>query len=130
MNLLSYEVPVNKNNNIRDDEMWCPECGAPIKKGFFTCANCKLKVKLTEDINKKQTSKKKKSKVSKTTSGSKKSPEKKKGTPEPKKSAKSSQESATTDKDRKELLADIFEEDAADPENKKSGSRPGWWSYS
>ena len=123
-----------KNKNIRDDEMWCPECGAPIKKGFFTCANCKLKVKLTEDINKKQTSKKKKSKVSKTTSGSasgsKKSPEKKKDIPEPKKSSKSAQGSTVTDKDTKELLDDIFEEDATDPENKKSGSRPGWWSYS
>ena len=123
-----------KNKNIRDDEMWCPECGAPIKKGFFTCANCRLKVKLTEDINKKQTSKKKKSKASKTasksTSESKKSLEKKKDTPEPAKDVKSSQESAVTDKDRKELLDDIFEEDATDPENKKSGSRPGWWSYS
>ncbi len=110
--------------------MWCPECGAPIKKGFFTCANCKLKVKLTEDINKKQTSKKKKSKASKTTSGSKKSPEKKKDIPEPKKSSKSAQGSTVTDKDTKELLDDIFEEDDVNPENKKSGSRPGWWSYS
>lgn len=40
--------------NIRKDEMWCPECGAPIKKGFFTCSNCKLKVRFTEEINKKQ----------------------------------------------------------------------------
>ena len=70
MNLLSCEVPVNKNKkNIRDDEMWCPECGATIKKGFFTCANCRFKVKLTEDINKKQTGKKKKPKTSKTASG-------------------------------------------------------------
>jgi hypothetical protein len=44
---------MSKNkNNIKDDEMWCPECGAPIKKGFFTCANCRLKVKFTEEINK------------------------------------------------------------------------------
>lgn len=56
---------MSKNKkNIRDDEMWCPECGTPIKKGFFTCANCKLKVKLTEDINEKQ-ARKKKSKSSK-----------------------------------------------------------------
>jgi len=121
---------MNKNKkNIMDDEMWCPECGAPIKKGFFTCANCKLKVKLTEDINKKQTSKKKKSKAFKTASGSKKSLENKKDIPEPEKSSKSAQESTVTDKDRKKLLDDIFEEDAANPENKKSGSRPGWWSY-
>ena len=59
MNLLSYEVSMSENKkNIRDDEMWCPECGASIKKGFFTCANCKFKVRLTEDINKKQTRKK------------------------------------------------------------------------
>jgi uncharacterized Zn finger protein (UPF0148 family) len=43
---------------VREDEMWCPECGAPIKKGFFTCSNCKLKVKLTRDINKKRGKKK------------------------------------------------------------------------
>ncbi|MFC2144700.1 hypothetical protein ACFLQQ_00030 [Actinomycetota bacterium] len=119
--------------NIRDDEMWCPECGAPIKKGFFTCANCKFKVRLTEDINKKQTSKKKRSKTSKIASGPapapKKSIEKKKDSPEPEKSSRSAQESAAADKDRKELLDDIFKEDAADPENKKSGSRPGWWNY-
>jgi uncharacterized Zn finger protein (UPF0148 family) len=125
---------VNKNNkNIREDEMWCPECGAPIKKGFFTCANCRFKVKLTEDINKKQTGKKKKLKTSRTiseaASKSKKSLEKKKGVPEPEKSSKSIQRSAAADKDRKEMLDDIFEEDAADPENKKSGSRPGWWNY-
>jgi uncharacterized Zn finger protein (UPF0148 family) len=43
---------------VREDEMWCPECGAPIKKGFFTCSNCKFKVKLTGEINKKQDKKK------------------------------------------------------------------------
>ena len=43
---------------VREDEMWCPECGAPIKKGFFTCSNCKLKVKMTGEINKKQGKKK------------------------------------------------------------------------
>ena len=42
------------SNKLREDEMWCPECGAPIKKGFFTCSNCKLKVKLTKEINNKQ----------------------------------------------------------------------------
>ena len=117
---------MSKNvKNIKDDEMWCPECGAPIKKGFFTCANCKLKVKLTEDLNRKQVKKKKPK-----TSASKKSPEKKKDIPEPKKSSKSAQGSTVTDKDTKELLDDIFEEDDVNLENKKSGSRPGWWSYS
>jgi DNA-directed RNA polymerase subunit M/transcription elongation factor TFIIS len=43
---------------VREDEMWCPECGAAIKKGFFTCSNCKLKVKMTREINKKQSKKK------------------------------------------------------------------------
>ena len=43
---------------VREDEMWCPECGAPIKKGFFTCTNCKLKVQMTREINKKQDKKK------------------------------------------------------------------------
>jgi uncharacterized Zn finger protein (UPF0148 family) len=36
---------------IKEDEMWCPECGAPIKKGFFTCSNCKIKVRMTAEIN-------------------------------------------------------------------------------
>jgi uncharacterized Zn finger protein (UPF0148 family) len=130
MNLLSYEVSMGKNEkNIRGDEMWCPECGAPIKKGFFTCANCKLKVKLTEDINEKQT-RKKKSKSSKSTSGSKKSIEKKKNISETEKSSKPAQEPAVTEKEKKELLDDIFEEDTDNMENNKSDSRPGWWSYS
>ncbi|MES0342209.1 MAG: hypothetical protein ABUK08_07850 [Candidatus Humimicrobiaceae bacterium] len=115
--------------NIKDDEIWCPECGAPIKKGFFTCANCKLKVRLTEDINEKQTMKKK-SKSSKSASESKKSIEKKKNIPETEKSSKSAQESTVTDNEKKELLDDIFEGDAGSLENNKSGSRPGWWSYS
>ena len=114
--------------------MWCPECGATIKKGFFTCANCRFKVKLTEDINKKQTGKKKKPKTSKASSGpasgSKKDLKKKKEIPEPSKSIKPSQESAITDKDKKELLDDIFEEDTSTQDSKKSGTRPGWWSYS
>ena len=36
---------------IREDEMWCPECGAPIKKGFLTCSNCKIKVRMTREMN-------------------------------------------------------------------------------
>ena len=36
---------------LKDDEMYCPECGAPIKKGFYTCANCKLKVQLSRQMN-------------------------------------------------------------------------------
>jgi uncharacterized Zn finger protein (UPF0148 family) len=43
---------------VREDEMWCPECGAAIKKGFFTCSNCGLKVKMTREINKKKDKKK------------------------------------------------------------------------
>ena len=48
----------NSDIKIREDEMWCPECGTPIKKGFFTCSNCKLKVKMTREINEKQDKKK------------------------------------------------------------------------
>jgi len=119
--------------NIRDDEMWCPECGAPIKKGFFTCANCKFKVKLTKDINEKQTGKKK-SKASKSISESslesKKTSGKKKDITGQKKNSRSPQDSTITDKEKEELLDDIFEEDDNSQENKESGSRPGWWSYS
>lgn len=39
---------------LADDEMYCPECGGVIKKGFYTCANCKLKVRLTKQMNKEQ----------------------------------------------------------------------------
>ena len=46
------------DKKIREDEMWCPECGAPIKKGFFTCSNCRLKVRMTLDINREQDNKK------------------------------------------------------------------------
>ena len=46
------------DKKVREDEMWCPECGAPIKKGFFTCSNCRLKVKMTLDINMEQDNKK------------------------------------------------------------------------
>jgi DNA-directed RNA polymerase subunit RPC12/RpoP len=41
---------------MADDEMYCPECGGVIKKGFYTCANCKLKVRLTKEANKNQDS--------------------------------------------------------------------------
>ena len=30
--------------------MFCPECGTPIKKGSYICANCKFKIKLTTEI--------------------------------------------------------------------------------
>ena len=117
---------MSKNvKNIKDDEMWCPECGAPIKKGFFTCANCKLKVKLTEDLNRKQVKKKKPK-----TSASKKSTVKKKGIAEPEKIDKPVQELEIKEKEKKEILNDIFEEDTLKEENKKPGVRPGWWSYS
>ena len=111
--------------NIRDDEMWCPECGAPIKKGFFTCANCKLKVELTKDINKKQSKKKSKS-VEPKGSPAKKTREisgkikNKTEIPEP----------IVTDKEKKEVLDDIFEEDTPEKDSKKRGERPGWWTYS
>ncbi len=39
------------NARLRDDEMYCPECGAPIKKGFYTCANCRFKVQLSRQMN-------------------------------------------------------------------------------
>jgi len=39
---------------IRKDEMWCPECGAPVKKGFLTCSNCKIKVRMTREMNRDQ----------------------------------------------------------------------------
>lgn len=39
---------------VKNDEMYCPECGGAIKKGFMTCSNCKLKIRLTEEINKEQ----------------------------------------------------------------------------
>jgi len=39
---------------LADDEMYCPECGGIIKKGFFTCANCKLKVRLTKQLDEKE----------------------------------------------------------------------------
>lgn len=45
---------------IREDEMWCPECGAPIKQGFYACSNCKLKVRMTQDINREQDKKSRK----------------------------------------------------------------------
>ena len=121
---------MSKNKkNIRNDEMWCPECGAPIKKGFFTCANCKLKVRLTEDINEKQTGNKK-SKAAALSSGSIKTSEKKKSVTGQEKSSRSTQGSAITDKEKKELLDDIFEEEDTGQENMNSGEHPGWWSYS
>lgn len=39
------------STKLKDDEMYCPECGAPIKKGFYTCANCRFKVKLSRQMN-------------------------------------------------------------------------------
>lgn len=118
---------MNKSEkNIRDDEMWCPECGAPIKKGFFTCANCKLKVELTKDINKNQTKKKKsKSAEPKENTVKKKSKEKtvkSKGKTE-------TPESVIKDKEKKEVLKDIFEEDTTKKDIKKRGAHPGWWNY-
>ncbi|MGM0365925.1 MAG: hypothetical protein ACQEP5_05260 [Actinomycetota bacterium] len=43
----------------KKDEMHCPECGAYIKKGFMTCSNCKLKVRLTKQINQQEEDSKK-----------------------------------------------------------------------
>lgn len=124
-NLWSGEIRMSNNaKNIKDDEIWCPECGAPIKKGFFTCANCKLKVKLTEDLNRTQVKKKKPK-----TSASKKSTVKKKEIAEPEKIDKPVQEPEIKEKEKKEILNDIFEEDNSKEENKKPGTRPGWWNY-
>lgn len=44
----------NNDRKIRKDEIWCPECGAPVKKGFFTCSNCRFKIKMTRVINRAQ----------------------------------------------------------------------------
>ena len=32
---------------FKDNEIFCPECGTIIKKGFYICPNCKLKVWLS-----------------------------------------------------------------------------------
>ncbi|TET52154.1 MAG: hypothetical protein E3J58_00605 [Actinomycetota bacterium] len=119
---------MSKNTkNIRDDEMWCPECGAPIKKGFFTCANCKFKVKLTKDINKKQV-KKKKSKSSGSKGGT--GQNKDVAGPRQNKDLVVAPEADVTDEEKNELLDDIFKEDDPLQESKKPGGRPGWWGYS
>ncbi len=44
----------------KDDEIYCPECGGYIKKGFMTCTNCKMKIKLTKQMDKEEEDKKKK----------------------------------------------------------------------
>ena len=58
MNILTNELfrreYMAENIKMKDDEIFCPECGEPIKKGFFTCANCKIKVRLTKEINKEE----------------------------------------------------------------------------
>jgi len=43
-----------RSKRVREDEIWCPECGAPIKKGFLTCSNCKFKARMTREINREQ----------------------------------------------------------------------------
>ncbi len=47
-------------NKIKEDEIFCPECGAPIKKGFMTCANCKFKVRVSKEIDKEKKKEEKK----------------------------------------------------------------------
>jgi uncharacterized Zn finger protein (UPF0148 family) len=102
---------MNKSNkNIKEDEMWCPECGAPIKKGFFTCSNCKLKVRFTKEINKKQAS----------------APDRRSmGSPK-RKSKKDAIESNNIVKTMPELLDDVFD---AEDNSKNQSRHPGWWNY-
>lgn len=119
---------MSKNTKkIRKDEMWCPECGAPIKKGFFTCANCKLKVRFTKDINKKQGKDKKPGSAgSKGGNGQNSGP----SGPEQTGNGKEMPETISIDKETNGLLDDIFEGDDPHQENKMQGGRPGWWNYS
>lgn len=98
------------NKNIREDEMWCPECGAPIKKGFFTCSNCKLKVKFTEEINKKQ----------------ERAPGKRSASSSKRKTKKNDTETGTIAKTMPELIDDVFD---TEDSFKNQCSHPGWWSY-
>ncbi|MCJ7665785.1 MAG: hypothetical protein MUO59_03510 [Actinobacteria bacterium] len=115
------------SKNIRNDEMWCPECGAPVKKGFFTCANCKLKVGFTKDINKKQDKEEKsRSTESKGSNDQNNDP----AMPGQTEDVTVKPEAAAVDKEKNELLDDIPEEDALHQENKIQGGRPGWWRYS
>jgi len=41
---------MNKKNTYspKDIEMLCPECGTPIEKGSFICANCKFKIRVAK----------------------------------------------------------------------------------
>ncbi len=39
---------------LKSGEMFCPECGALIKKGTTVCPNCKLKIRVTKKTEKKQ----------------------------------------------------------------------------
>ena len=39
--------------------MQCPECGSPIKKGSYICANCKFNFKLIMEVNRKKGKKEK-----------------------------------------------------------------------
>ncbi|HAJ95996.1 MAG TPA: hypothetical protein DCP02_07165 [Actinobacteria bacterium] len=98
------------NKNIKEDEMWCPECGAPIKKGFFTCSNCKLKVRFTEEINKKQD----RATDKRPTDNSKR------------KAKKDDAASNNIVETMPELLDNVF--NTKDSSKNKDG-HPGWWIY-
>ena len=98
------------NKNIREDEMWCPECGAPIKKGFFTCSNCKLKVRFTEEINKKQD----RTPGRRSTGSSKR------------KAKKDDMGSGNIAETMPELIDDVFN---TEDSSKNQGGHPGWWNY-
>ena len=41
---------MNKKNpySPKDIEIFCPECGTPIEKGSYICANCKFKISLAK----------------------------------------------------------------------------------
>jgi len=98
------------NKNIREDEMWCPECGAPIKKGFFTCSNCKLKVRFTEEINRKQD----------------RAPVKRSAGSSKRKAKKDVAGSDNIAEAMPELIDDVFN---TEDSPKNQGGHPEWWNY-
>lgn len=40
------------NNMKRDDEIYCPECGKPVKRNAVICINCGIQIKPLEDVTK------------------------------------------------------------------------------
>ena len=90
--------------------MWCPECGAPVKKGFFTCSNCKLKVRFTEEINKKQDG----------------APGRRSAGSSKRKTKKDDKGSGDIAETMPELIDDLFN---TEDSSNNQGGRPEWWNY-